>query len=360
MNRITAVFAALALLCLPPLLPADGVANADGYTYADGYYFKDGIAYTQKQNWYKDWYQEPYTYSYYGCYYTAYRWTYSWKSTNQYYPVQLKPSGDWRTQLLGIAAARDKVEGKLRIYAQEQTNFEASVKALGLDGNFRWQNYGVNSMPLYSANGNLQLSSAGVQGNTVYGYSYSSVADVYGNVDLNALYQQASRLTENAQTLAGQAHTDFADLVKQEGGNRARVAEILAKSQAAATVLKAAEGPNQAQIQTRVFRFEIRPNGETTLTPVQPQQPAPVVSGEWLKLSGPSSCVKCHAGGTVQAGFDITKYNPTTATAEFRQKLLSRLLSDDPKVRMPKDGNKLTTEQIMQFIAVPQPMPKAD
>ena len=64
------------------------------------------------------------------------------------------------------------------------------------------------------------------QGTTVYGYS--TVAESYGNVDLGLLYNQAARLTDQAQQLAGQAATDFQSLVQAEGQNRAEVAKIIA------------------------------------------------------------------------------------------------------------------------------------
>ncbi len=80
------------------------------------------------------------------------------------------------------------------------------------------------------------------QGTTVYGYS--TVAEAYGNVDLGLLYNQAARLTDQAQQLAGQAAADFQTLVQTEGQNRAEVAKIIAQGQAAREALSAAKGPS--------------------------------------------------------------------------------------------------------------------
>lgn len=325
----------LGVLAIAAPAGADGVIEEDGYVFADGYWFKGGVAYSREKQWEKEYYTAN---TYNGCYctpYQTYKWVYTWKYTKA--PLPSYKSADWRLKLLDIAAARDKVEGVMRVNALEQQSFTEAVGALGLSGNFYWQGYGRNPVKGYEPG--VHLSAAGVNASTVYGYSYSSVADVYGSTDLNVLYQQSARLTEGAQALAGEANTGFQGLVGQEGNNRARVAEILAKGQASSQTLKASEASPSSHTSTTVTATGVQPN-------------------VFLKLSGPATCVECHSGQKVSGGFDISKFNPATASAEVRQKVVARLVTNDPKLRMPLGKPALTAEQAMQFFLAP--MSKAE
>ena len=315
----------LVLVCIPSTVSADSVVNSDGYVYSDGFYVKDGVTYTRTDNW--QWVPPCYVcYKYQAGYWKFLGYTYT--------PVQLPTAKDpeWRTKLLGIAAARDKAEARLRTAAIEQQHFLEAVNALGFQGNFRLEAYGRNPVGP-TGYGNLQLSNAGVNGNTIYGYTYASVADAYGNTDLNALYQQSSRLTQNAQTLAGQANSEFSQLVSQAGSNAARVAEILAKGQAGRLVIDGINSPG--------VRVKTKGSGTVTV-PTEANK-------EFLKLSGPATCVACHSGNKLEGGFDVSKITTMTAD-EIVGKVLPRLVSADEKKRMPKGLPALTAEQIRQFM----------
>lgn len=329
------------LIFIPNIAVADGVVNSDGYVHTDGFYVKNGISYTRDIVWYKDW--SWVNACYVGNCYKAGYWTYVWKYYYEYTPVKLPSASDpeWRTKLLAIAAARDVAEGKLRYAAQEQTSFLEAVNALGFQGNFRMEAYGRN--PMAPTNyGNLQLSSAGVNGNTVYGYSYTHAVDAYGQTDLNSLYQQSSRLTQNAQSLAGQANTEFSELVKQAGGNAARIAEILAKGEAGRKIIDGIKGSPETKTTTTITG--------TTSIPGSSQQGVVQASNiSFLKLSGPATCVSCHSGKKLEGGFDISKV-PSMSADEIVKKVLPRLVSSDDKFRMPQGLPALTAEQVRQFM----------
>lgn len=334
-----------------------GLADT-AYVYRDGYYWQGERAYTRA------WYQPPFTYGYHGGCYQGYwpqgYYTYTYSHTLQRPQVSYTDPG-WRSKLLDIAAQRDKVEGDIRRGVFEQAYFSAAVKQLGLEGNFHWQGYGV--VPPYGAAPilgypSLTLSAAGVQGSTIYGYhggaTYNSIASVYGDANLAQLYQQANRLAENAQRLSGQATTDFSALVGAEGGNRAKVAEILAKSQAVQELLKGLG--DGVKVENRQFTFELKqtPQG-MQLQRIEPQA-APGGNRRALwEAHAKEACGGCHGGGKKQGGFELAEWVPEMKP-ERRMAVLSRLLTDDAAKLMPRAadggvGKKLAPAQLELWLA---------
>lgn len=311
---------------LSPLAQASGVVE-DGYTQgSNGNWYYGGNEYTRSKVWYT-----YYAYSY-GKSYPYYAYYY------QYYPVNKAVTytdPDWRTQLLKIAASRDKIEGKLRLNASEQKYFLEAVEALGLAGNFNFKNYGADPYNY----GALSVSQAGYQGKTITGYSLSTFADVYGAFDRSVLYQQASRHTQNAQQLAGQAATDFSGLVAQEGNNSVRVAEILAKGEAAAKVLQASKPEDRTQITTREFRFQIEqtPDGKVEVKPIL-EQPVTIqqTNANFYQVAA-LQCASCHAGDKPKGNFNVFSF--PTMKEEDKKKVRERLNHTDVKLRMPRNAD---------------------
>ena len=355
------------LLILIVLLAATGITAASGgYLNSDGYWQYSGDPYY----WYGN---NAYVRTlvngtgYYSCgvYYPGasyYRYTYHHTYTA---PVQLSYTDPgWRSKLLDIAAARDKAEASIRKAAFEQAYFKDAVQALGLTGNFRWDGYGIAppyvypSVVPYAGYGSLQLSTAGVNGSTVYGQTYNSIASVYGDANLSQLYQQASRLAENAQSLAGQATGDFGKLVGQEGSNRAKVAEILARSQAAMEFLKSLEQPG-SKFESREFRFKVVPgtNGGMQiqkLDPTAPQAPVmPQVNDTKALEQSALKCISCHGPDKKDGGFDVRTY--LTLSPADKVKVVQRLLTTDESKRMPRVpgggvGPKMSMDEIRLWI----------
>lgn len=271
-------------------------------------------------------------------------------------PVDYTPG--WQKKLLDIAAQRDKTESKLRLQAMDYNAFQQSLKALGLEGNFRWNgygqaiNYGTGFAHSYGQ-GSVNLGSYGGNGNTLYGYSYSTIKDVYGDTNLNTLYQQAARLTQNAQTLAGQATTDFTDLVGKEGENRARVAEILAQAQAASQALQAAKPQARERTETRVFSFrtEADGNGGVKVVPIEGGGEQPIAQprdAAVFQTLIKTKCASCHSGDKKEGGFDIATYGGLDALK--KTKVWNRLLTPDQDKRMPKGQPALTADEIRLFV----------
>lgn len=243
---------------------ADGY-SFDGYVYcaSDGYWYRGGYPYTRS----------PYTYWERGCQYTWYK----------YQPVVANYS-NYRTIFAQISAQRSRDEGRIRISANEHNQFIQAAKELNIA--IPWGALTPSLAPGYGYGhynpvAAAQLGHYGASGNSLYGYSYSSVADVYGNTDANLLYQQAAALAKNSQDLGGQATSNFSSLVEQAGNNRARVAEILAKGQTASVALQASNAQSSASVKVQV-------QGTGTQTGTQlPQQ----VSGLDIMRA---KCAACH------------------------------------------------------------------
>ncbi len=191
------------------------------------------------------------------------------------------------------------------------------------------------------------------QGTTVYGYS--TVAEAYGNVDLGLLYNQAARLTDQAQQLAGQAAADFQTLVQTEGQNRAEVAKIVAQGQAARDALHAAKGPAgvaQAQ-QFRAFTFQVIQDGAGAMKVEPVMQPG---STPDFSLGGSSPqkakavanisdtlkarCVSCHGSQKQSGGLNFEQ--PITDAQQLS--VLERITTKDVARRMPPKGELSVTE----------------
>lgn len=324
----------------------------DGYTYRDGYWWKGGCAYCREKVY---WYDR--------CGHCYYYWRYSKvpfaeRVVERTVETVKSSDPDWRGKLLDIAAARDRTQGEIQKGQAEQNYFVQAVGALGLTGNFNIQNYGA--FPLGGTLGqSFQLSAAGVQGNTVYGYQgYNQTADLYGSTDMNALYQQASRLTQNAQTLAGQAATDFSGLATQAGGNHAKVAEILAKGQAVQAMAKAITADPSAHVETRTFAFRVGPgeDGKVKVEPVEPGNVAVNVqaTAKQFQALAAARCASCHTGQEAKGKFQIAQYVSLAPAA--KAKVWERLVAPDGMKRMPRakdggPGHMLAPAEIALFLA---------
>lgn len=289
------------------------------------------------------------------------------------------PPKDWKSDLVGMAKQRD-----------ENAAYIQALKAVGVEAPFPVPAGGPppqGAMPAGPGVGygtNMNLSSYGANGSTLYGYTYSAVRDLYGDNNLGTLYQQAARLTQNAQTLAGQATTDFSDLVGREGTSRARVAEILAKAQAAQMALQAANPQPRQQVEQRTFSFRVEQgaDGVNRVVPLDPSQgppsqgppvmppapyggpvgpgngvtgglgPQPNVQGGGEEAAfqrlAVAKCASCHSGPDKKGGFDIYLYPGMDARGKM--KVWGRLLSSDPTKRMPQGSEPLSPAEVQLFM----------
>lgn len=304
-----------------------GLVNADnfrdGHVNSDGYTYRAGL-------WYYPGYTTGYTRSLIASpgYYSCGRY-YAGASYYQYVAVpvaaQATPTPpaygpDWKTQAIKYAEARDDYAAYL-----------ATLKALGVQGqqySFQQGGYGHGLAP--------------VNATTPYSYSYNTLAQAYGDLNLNQLYQQSAQLTAGAQTLAGTAQSGHQQLVGQAGLNAAAFAEILAKGQSAAQVLKAFNGPNTFATQTNV----------QGVLPTPQVQPAPQALPAGNKLEALQSvignrCASCHSGNVKKGGVDLADY--PSYTVDQKERVWKAITSMDAKTMMPLNGPRLTAQEMKAF-----------
>lgn len=273
---------------------------------------------------------------YYSCgrYYqhaNTYQWSYVLSPVIKQQAAYVAPKvpkygAGWREEIIGYAKHRD-----------DQAAYFASLQALGINVNtnglFGGNNYGF---------GNSNLGNYGVNGQTIYGHTYQSVRDAYGDTNLNALYQQAGRLATNAQTIAGQAHTEHSELVSQAGNNAARIAEILAKGQSAANVLNAANAAASSRTVTTGQAFTTSTGGQ-----VAQQQPSPMPRIEGaadnvaLAALVNNKCLRCHGtGAEIKGGYDMR--NLAAISREKRWVAFGKCVAGE----MPEGGPQLSDDEL--------------
>lgn len=327
----------LMLLVSLALLPATIFAN--GYTYSGGYYWTNGIAYNRVST--------P-CYDRYGC--KTYCYTYA--------PVQItSKTPGWREKLTELAAVRDRYEGAARLSAQEHNEYLETVEKLGLTGNFTWKGYGQamtyaqyggRSYAVNGANayGVSQLTAP--QGATLYGMS--EVADIYGNVDLGALYDQTIRLNADVNANADKAHVRTTALVDGAGQAAARVAEIRAKGQAVAQALAAApSASSQATITRNSFRVESGVGNASGSLPGASQGPPAGSEAATTALLAMKSlfadrCVACHSGAKASKGLDLSRLEGIDKRKA--DAIWMRINSADESLRMPQQADGLPGEPL--------------
>lgn len=183
------------------------------------------------------------------------------------------------------------------------------------------------------------------QGSTVYGYS--SLAQSYNQVDMGLLYNQAARLTDQAQQLAGQAATDFSSIVQSEGQNRAEVAKIIAQGQAAREALTATKGDAPQQI-NRSFAFRVTQDtkGEMKIEKADDFSLMTKGSANISELLT-NKCLSCHNANAKGGNLDLSG-----EISDIQQlAILKRVTTEDLDKRMPRRpdgtaGNKLSSEEL--------------
>lgn len=295
--------------------------------------------------WYFDGYSQPYTRTlvqrpgYYsrGCYYPGS----SYYSYSLYYPPApvaqvIKPpvySSTWKEEVVRYASQRD-----------DHATYLLALKALGIQGQQYPFQQGYVSSTTYGANAS-----------TPYGYTYSSIAQLYGDTNVNQLFQQSAQLTEGAQRLAGDANNGFQQLLGQEGTNRAKVAEILAKGEAGARVLIALSPSTVAQTKTV---FGTQAAAGVGVNPAGPN-PAPAATEKEKKFQAfehlvATRCASCHAGENKKGNFNITGF--LGFTPEQKALVLDVITTADPARAMPRTpqggvGVRLTPAEVELFRA---------
>ncbi len=313
-------------------------------SYSAGVNYKDGnYHYHEGQEWH-------------GRYWPAgqYRWDgNTWIMQGADLSVPVAPD-DWKQTLLKVSAKRD-----------EYAAYLAALKAMGVSpppdggsgGGFAAPHGGTG----YGVNRNSNLGTYGANASTLYGYTVQNVQSLYGDASTASLFQQAQQLATNAQALGGEATKQFQANVAQDGQNRQRTAEALARGLAAAEALRAAQGSESHQSSSET-RYSNQPpadpqQGQQQGPPPPAAQPrqqgaAPQMDPAFVALAS-SKCLKCHDGtkangNKLEGGFDFQQWQRLSVKDKI-EKVLPRLTATDDK-RMPRGGEPLTPAEIRLFL----------
>ena len=320
-----------ALLFLVAVL-AGGQLFASDYTYRSGYYYRGQQAYTRSWSLLSN-----------GCYgwlYTPYQ---------KQYTISYKDP-DYVDKLLQLKANRDKWQNDLRSSANRHNEFIEKLRELGLDGDYYRTDVGVavidRSHP-YAIQGGYHgyAQRAAPQGSTVYGnvglHQTEEIADVFGNIDWGPLYNSAIRLAGDSQQHGSRATSDAMSLIDKLGD---RAAGVLERSLAIEETRAKAAGISQIsaslseaiKAEARVYMSRRETSG-MVVPPASNELQQKIASGT---LDAPADiityrCVSCHQPGGRAAHFDLTDLS--AVTDEDANKVLDRIVSSDPKKRMPPD-----------------------
>lgn len=328
-------FLVAALACL---IAASGV-HAQDYVYRSGFYWLNGNAYNRTLI------STPGSYYYgrNGCVYQ-----YPSVSSYSYTPVPTpsvtnnitvnppatpKYTPDWKIDVLKYKTAKD-----------DQDAFLAALRALGING---------QDPPAQGGATAAVTSQFYTGGNSLYGYTYNSMKEAYGQLDVNALYQAAARLAQGAQQYGSEATSNHAALVQQAGDNQARIAEITAQASASALKLKALEPLPSTKTVTTITGTSSQPVIPQGVTTAVANVNAPQdMKGFVARISDTNSCGACHTGANPKGGLDISKWE--TFTPARRWAIIGRLVTEDPNKRMPRlaDGTPgaLSKNDLLDFM----------
>jgi mono/diheme cytochrome c family protein len=322
---------------LLPLTPS--LSLADGYIFRDGYYWLGSSPYTRTQS---KVYTSPHCYYYKTSYakadytppvYVAPKVEIPYKPAEVYVPPT--PQKGWRDKLLELKQAQLEFEQKQSAAERDHKEYLEAIEALGLGDKLEPSYSGYKISKLQTAYGaNAQ------QGNTAYGYSLSSVADVYGQNDVSVWMQQYGRAQTAAQNAADRGLDGMLQAINLEGDNRSRVATILAKAQ----LLSALDVPETTTQTTLEVQQSSTAGQQTPVVDALAQAVGGDLDG-MLK----QRCYNCHSPQGANGvsgkselfpnGVDLTQY--AVFTLPQKKRTVESVLSGE----MPKNGNGLSVEE---------------
>jgi hypothetical protein len=298
----------------------------DGYfTYGtDGYFHYGDAAYSRY------WVSSPGYYQY-GYYYPGYAY---WKYTRIYTPsysatptVAAPAYGpNWKTEAVKVGAQLADME----LYYK-------TLNALG----FRGQNYSFQTGSFYFT-GTPSLGSFGFNGTTNYGFGVANVTTQYKALDTNIIAAQAFKLGQGAQDNAREVTGQLLTITNEAVVGNQRVAETLAKGQAAAQLAeraaRAVEAPPSSSSVTTTFGSGSSAGTSATTTPN-----APVAGGDYGDVAAfqaqvlNTTCTGCHGGQEPKGKFNLTNW--AKMSEEDHNRALERVVSMDPDKRMPRTAD---------------------
>lgn len=301
--------------------------SADGYTYRNGLYYRGDTAYNRVQVW------TPPVYA--NCCYTAGYWTIA------YHPVQYTAAAyvapayapGWQGQLLRIAEAKVASENKIQLAAYDHYAYMQAIEAFGMRGLLTPRIVGTPMYPNMLNSYGQSYSATGVQANTIFGYNQTVRTNGPIPLDVNATAQMQFQANQFAQATGRESNQLFLKTTSDAIDGQLQLQKMIQRSQTATQLMQLLDGIN-TETKTQIFR--IGPPDASGLPRVD-RGDIPGDATERLNswVESAKSCVECHSG---EAGkdrpFKLEQYR--TLNMDQKREVWMRLLSPDPKIRMPK------------------------
>ena len=292
--------------------------------WVDGYYYSTNCC-----RYYVNGYWQPYT-----------AYSYALATVNVEAP-------DVDIELTRMARARDAYVLQAAARAQKTQASLALADKLGL--NVAIPNYAAGLFPLPNYGGNLITNTAAASGSTVYGYSTMTLEAK--SLDDAILAQALAQMGSDTPKLVSLV----ADKLERQLSQRAQINGDAYKAAvigyAAAQLAKATGNAVQPKTDVKITQQVPVTMPPAADTPVEQVPVPPRVA--FLSLSGPAQCIKCHGqGGVAKAQFDITLYNPQTASEADVDRVVAYITSTDPKAScgVASGRTKLGFKEQAQFL----------
>lgn len=222
----------------------------------------------------------------------------------------------WKTELLRVLNAEKNRAAAAQKQAEENAAYLQALGALGYQGGY--QSASVAQSSAYG-------------GNSIYGYSYSTVADYWNAADRNVLANQASNITNRAIDLAERWGDNQRSLYANEIEAQTRAVEALSGRELANAVMEGAAKVAEASKQSR---STITTTQQTIGGPPPIPQQAQGQHAQPNIAAVKSRCAKCHSGETPKHGLSLDGSVPLS----FDQYDAARLSIDNGTMPPPDSG----------------------
>lgn len=236
---------------------------------------------------------------------------------------QISPNDPgWKTEFLRVLNADKNRLAEAQRQAEENATYLQALNALGY--------------PTSVQGGSVAQSSA-YGGQSIYGYSYSTVADYWNAADRNVLANQAYNTTNRAIDLADKWQGNMSGLYAQEIEAQTRMAEAVSGRDLAVAVLEGAalvaEKSKQSRTRIETTQQAFGPGGQ----PIGNPPPAPRQAD--FQALAMNACAKCHSGQSPPKGIILDGSSPLSIdhyTASVR--------AVDRGTMPPPDSNVILTQ----------------
>lgn len=254
----------------------------------------------------------------------------------------------WRAELLKLVADRERYAIEANRAASDQYEFLEAIRVLGLPGevqksgggHYGGGSYGGYKPTGYGLNGygNANAFAFRDYGNSVYGYTYNSIAQPVD--DPATLAQHALRLADHFQDSSARVGIKAVEAAERVS---LKNAEFRERAAAAARSCLECEKVNRRPVEQSPLQQH---SSYSTRDPYQAKKVQPADDEDIrfrVKTTFSNSCVECHHPGRKGGGLDLSLMG--ALSPKTIRDIVRVVNSDDPSERMPKGRRPLTDEQ---------------